>query len=88
MRRSWVLADGERKKINEAKVANSSLAAAASTSNQGSTNTPAKKQSAVVQLEPAEANKIKDCVEKMSTIKYQTEDLNPEVIIDKQSFYF
>ena len=74
MRRSWVLADGERKRLTAIKSNNKCPENVSGLS--GSSPDPA---SSLLTMFKEESDQIQDYLEKMTMIKNQTEDMNPEV---------
>ena len=74
MRRSWVLADGERKRLTAIKTNNKSPDPGSGVS--GSSPDPA---NSLLTMFKEESEQIHDYLEKMTMIRNQTEDMNPEV---------
>lgn len=78
MKRSWVLADGERKKVPPTTSRQQSCSPMSS---------PVKAQAdtglssdGFLQLSKEDIHTIQDCVDKMQMINHQTEDLNPQIM--------
>ena len=78
MRRSWVLADGERKRLTALKSANKFM-----TSLDVGQECPSMDMSSDSRLmmDKEESEQIQDLLDKMTMIRNQTEDMNPEVWI-------
>ena len=90
MRRSWVLADGERKRLTALKSSNKTSLAMNSMSAMNSTfagenysgqMSPSSMDMSgmLLTMDKDESDQIQDCLDKMTMIRNQTEDMNPEV---------
>ena len=69
MRRSWVLADGERKRPSTSK-----------SDNPDPVDNNVERITTQMLASQNDLDKIQDCLEKMTITRNQTEDLNPSVI--------
>ena len=77
MRRSWVLADGERKRLTALKSANRLMM-----SLEVGHDCPSMDMSDTrLMMDKEESEQIQDLLDKMTMIRNQTEDMNPEVRI-------
>ena len=81
MRRSWVLADGERKRLTALKSSNKLLSIATGCSGNGQVSPAMSDSSSLLMMDKDESDQIQDCLDKMTMIRNQTEDMNPEVLI-------
>ena len=76
MRRSWVLADGERKRLTALKSASNKFM----TSSEVGQDCPSMDMSdSRLMMDKEESEQIQDLLDKMTMIRNQTEDMNPEV---------
>ena len=76
MRRSWVLADGERKRLTRGQKSPNNK----TFENVPTTNCPLPTmETSLLLMDKEESDQIQDYLDKMTMIRNQTEDMNPEV---------
>ncbi len=75
------MADGERKRLTALKSSNKVLSISTGCSGNGQVSPAMSDSSSLLTMDKDESDQIQDCLDKMTMIRNQTEDMNPEVFV-------